>query len=115
MHGFTELTKYIASETFKERHGDCYVIPKRISQDCVESFFSVQRQMCGGNSNMTAFSYGYNLNGILSYRSSNLLKGIQTSYDVCSSSIDSLAVDVLPKRTATDSVKQDTEWTLFVD
>ena len=64
---------------------------------------------------MTAFSYGYNLNGILSYRSSHLLKGIQTSYDVCSSSIDSLAVHKLPKRAAKDSVKQDTEWMLFVD
>lgn len=63
---------------------------------------------------MTAYSYGYNLNGILSYRSSNLLNNVKTSYNVSPSGIDSLAVDRLPKRTAKDSVKLDTEWTLFV-
>ena len=63
---------------------------------------------------MTAYSYGYNLNGILSYRSSNLLNNVNTSYDVSPTGIDSLAADRLPKRTAKDSVKRDTEWTLFV-
>ena len=42
-----------------------YIIPKRLSQDVVESFFSVQRQSCGGTSNMTAYTYGYNINSSL--------------------------------------------------
>ena len=34
----------------------------RLSQDRVESFFSLQRQSCDGKSNMTAYTYGYNVN-----------------------------------------------------
>ena len=45
--------------------GNHYIIPKRISQDVVEAFFSVQRQACGGSTNMTAFTYGYYINSIL--------------------------------------------------
>lgn len=70
--------------------------------------------MCGGNKNMTAYSYGYNLNGILSLKASHLVSGIQTSYDISACNIDSFAVESLPKQTAKDSVKQDTKWSLFV-
>ena len=45
--------------------GNHYIIPKRIGQDVVESFFSVQRQAFGGTTNMTAFACGYNINSIL--------------------------------------------------
>lgn len=57
---------FVESALFKSRYpGYHYVIPKRLSQDVVESFFSVQRQACGGTNNMTAYTYGYNINSSL--------------------------------------------------
>ena len=39
--------------------------------------------MCGGTRNMTAFTYGYNVNGIVAYRSSKLIKNKHTNvYEV---------------------------------
>ena len=53
---------------FKAVHGsDYYIIPKRLSQDIVESF-SLQRQSCGGSSNMTAYAYGYNVSSAVSHQ-----------------------------------------------
>ncbi|CAB4010217.1 Hypothetical predicted protein, partial [Paramuricea clavata] len=53
VNGLRELVAYIDSPTFKAVYGShYYIIPKRLSQDIVESFFSLQRQSCGGSSNM---------------------------------------------------------------
>ena len=69
---------FINSDEFKTEYGNVYVIPKRLNQDIVESFFSSQRQMCGGSRNMTAFTYGYNVNGLVTYQNSRLIKNKQT-------------------------------------
>ena len=81
--GLKELVAYINTDEFKAEYGNVYIIPKRLNQDIVESFFSSQRQMCGGSRNMTAFTYGYNVNGLVAFRSSKLIKNKQTNvYEV---------------------------------
>ena len=77
--GLKELVAYLNTDEFKDKYGNVYVIPKRLNQDIVESFFSSQRQMCGGSQNMTAFTYGYNVNGLNAFRSSRLIKNKQTN------------------------------------
>ena len=54
------------------------VIPKRVSTDIVESFSSMQRQVCGG-ANMTAYTYGYNVNSISYSEAKRLSKKKQTN------------------------------------
>ena len=40
-----ELVSFIKSPAFQNLHaGDHYIIPKRLNQDVVEYFFSIQRQ-----------------------------------------------------------------------
>ncbi|CAB4033671.1 Hypothetical predicted protein, partial [Paramuricea clavata] len=66
INGFKALVQFIESPLFQSKHpGNHYIISKRISQDVVESFFSVQRQSCGGTNNMTAYTYGYNISSTL--------------------------------------------------
>ena len=49
----------------------------------MESFFSSQREMCGGSRNMTGFAYGYNVNGLMSFRDSKFVSKKQTNvYEV---------------------------------
>lgn len=79
IEGLEGLLAYINTDEFKAEYGNLYMIPKKLNQDIVESFFSSQREMCGGSRNMTAFSYGYNVNGLVSFRSSRLIKNKQTN------------------------------------
>ena len=79
IEGLKGLVSYISTDEFKAEYGNLYVIPKKLNQDIVESFFSSQRQMCGGSRNMTAFTYGYNVNGLVAFRSSRLIKNKQTN------------------------------------
>jgi len=78
--GLKELVAYINTDEFKAEYGNVYIIPKRLNQDIIESFFSSQRQMCGGSRNMTAFTYGYNVNGLVAFRSSKLIKNKQQMF-----------------------------------
>ena len=57
------LLKFIDSKKFREEYGELFIIPAKLNQDFVESFFSTQRQMCGGTQNMTAYVYACNING----------------------------------------------------
>ena len=84
INGFKELIKFIGTPEFKSLHGSHpYIIPKRVSQDIVESFFSMQRQACGGTNNMTAYTYGYNVNSMISYSEAKRLSKKQTNvYEV---------------------------------
>lgn len=67
------------SSQFQSKYPDkYYIIPKRISQDVVESFFSLQRQSCGGTNNMTAYTYGYNISSTLA-SSTKLLSKKETN------------------------------------
>ena len=78
------MVKFIGTPEFISLHGNqSYIIPKRISQDVVESFFSVQRQACGGTNNMTAYTYGYNVNSMISCSEAKRLSKKHTNtYDV---------------------------------
>ncbi len=86
---------FISSDGFRKRYGEAYVFPKRINQDIVESFFSFQCQLCGGNNNMTAYSYAYNINSILSYQSANLVKHSAYNVDAIQ---DLVTTEHCPKR-----------------
>ena len=43
------------SRKFREAHDELFIIPAKRNQDFVESFFSTQRQTCGGTQNMNAY------------------------------------------------------------
>ena len=112
---FREQAAFIASDDFRDEYGALYFVPKRLNQDVVESFFSVQRQLGGGNRNMTAHVYGYNINGILSYKCSNLVSHAQTNVnaiDDVARNLDALASNTLPKRSNCKGVFNNIEITL---
>jgi hypothetical protein len=59
------------TKDFVKEYGDqLYLNLQRLNQDFLESFFSCQRQMCGGTQNMTAYEYSYNVSSLTSLRSS---------------------------------------------
>ena len=74
-----ELLHLIGSEEFVNEYGELFLILNKINQDFVESFFSCQRQMCGGTQNMTAFVYGYNVNGYTTFQATKALTNKQTN------------------------------------
>ena len=79
INGFKSLVQFIESPLFQSNYpGNHYTIPKRISQDVVESFFSIQRQSCGGTNNMTAYTYGYNIGSTIA-SSTKLLSKKETN------------------------------------
>jgi len=88
-----------------------YIILKRLNQDCVESFFSVQRQMCGGTHNMTAYTYGYNLTGNISFTGSKLVSRKQTNVLEVDDCMNIAAHSgTLPKRQAGESIFSKIVW-----
>ena len=81
-----------------------FVIPKKLNQDFVESFFSCQRQMCGGTQNMTAYVYAYNINCYkLGKKQTNVFEVEETM-----SYFDGDCK--LPRRKAKDSIYDLVEW-----
>ena len=86
------LIDYFSEPQFQEKHGrGAFIIPKRISQDIVESYFSLQRSSCGGNTNMTAYTYGHSTQQLILHhvaRKNNKRKTMQRDWlyergDVC--------------------------------
>ena len=90
-------------------YGEVYLIPKRLNQDIVESFFSLQRQLCGGNRNITAYSYAYNVNGILSFQASNLVT--RSAYNIEAMN-DTVKSQHLPKKSQHRA--RDSFWTVYL-
>ena len=39
MNGFKQLLQYISSDRFTATYGEVFIVPKRINQDSIESFF----------------------------------------------------------------------------
>lgn len=105
------------SEKFVRDYGDkLYINLARINQDFVESFFSCQRQMCGGTQNMTAYVYGYNNNSLTSLRSCRLLMKKQTNVYEVHESLPYLNDDEnLPRRRANDSIWDSIPWYLEIE
>lgn len=61
VNGLSALIDHITELKFIAQYGSgFFVIPRRLSQDILESYFSIQRASGGGNTNMTAYSYGHN-------------------------------------------------------
>ncbi|CAC5390213.1 unnamed protein product [Mytilus coruscus] len=64
---FLDLIKYISSEQCQTMYpSKPYIIPKRLSQDIVESWFSQQRACCGSSREPTVMQYGFNCTKLLS-------------------------------------------------
>ena len=96
--------------------GDPYIIPRRLSQDVVECFFSIQRQACGGTNNMTAFTYGYNVNSVLassikiaSKKQTNVFDSddVELEQNKCGST--------LPKRVKVDGIMKKSLWPVHLE
>lgn len=106
------LLQYIESSEFKDEFGhNLYLILKRLNQDCVECYFSVQRQMCGGSSNMTAYTYGYNVNGTISYTSSQLVSQKQVNVSELQECLNLAASgQTLPKRQTGEGILRTVLW-----
>ena len=117
INGFKELVKFIESPEIQSLQGSHYVIPKRLSQDLVESFFSVQRQSCGGTNNMTAIAYGYNVNSAISYSATKLLRKKQTNAsenDEIELSIEQESNTSLPRRGNMESIFTKNMWPVYL-
>ena len=66
-----DLVKYISREDFRVMYPSApYIIPKRLNQDIVESWFSHQRGCCGDNREPTVMQYGCNSTKLLSLKKS---------------------------------------------
>ena len=118
INGFKELVKLIENCAIQSLHGShLYLIPKRLSQDIVESFFSLQRQSCGGTSNMTAYTYGYNVNSAITYSTTKLLSKKQTnvleSYEIELSNKQESDIS-LQRRNNTESVFTRNMWPVYI-
>jgi hypothetical protein len=114
INGFKALVKFIAAPEFSSLHqSQPYIIPKRISQDVVESFFSMQRQACGGT-NMTAYTYGYNVNSMISYSEAKRLSKKQTNtYDIDSEfGVGQKCKDSIPKKSNVEGIFTSNQWPL---
>ena len=69
VNGLSDPVQHFNSDAFTARHRrNHFIIPKRLSQDIVESHFSQQRAACGGNTNMTAYAYSYNNQRLITTR-----------------------------------------------
>jgi hypothetical protein len=71
--------------------------------------------MCGGSRNMTAYTYGYNVLGILTYRSSKLVSRKQTNVyamEECMELGDNSSH--LPKREKSKGIFDTVQWTVEI-
>ena len=106
-----ELLHFICTEEFVNAYGELYVNLSRLNQDFVESFFSCQRQMCGGTQNMTGYVYGYNVNGYATFQASKVLSDKQTNiYEFQAFTSNFNEDQNLPRRSNNDSIYDMVEW-----
>ena len=106
-----ELLHFIGTEEFVNEHGELFLILNKINQDFVESFFSCQRQMCGGTQNMTAFVYGYNVNGYTTFQATKALTSKQTNvYELQEALSYFNGEQELPRRINNDGIFDMVEW-----
>jgi hypothetical protein len=112
---FKKFLNFIASEKFVQEYGELFVMPIKLNQDFVESFFSSQRQMCGGTQNMTAFVYSYNINGYSCAQTAKALGNKQTNvYELQETMTYFDGNNNLPKRRNENSIYNLVEWYIDV-
>ena len=112
--GTNEPLCLIGAQQFINEYGELFLILQKLNRDFVESFFSCQRQMCGGTQNMTAFVYGYNVNGYTTFQATKALAKKPTNvYELeeCTSYFNE--EQQLPRRLSKDGIFDMVEW--FVD
>ena len=116
INGFKSLVQYTDSAIFQSMYpGNHYIIPKRISQDVVESFFSIQRQACGGTTNMTAFTYGYNINSILGSSTKLISKKETNVFDTDDIEFGHAQHSVLAKRKGVQGIIHTYPWAISLN
>ncbi|CAB3981951.1 Hypothetical predicted protein [Paramuricea clavata] len=105
------LLKFMESDKFQEEYGELFLIPGKLNQDFVESFFSCQRQMCGGTQNMTAYVYAYNINGCSCFQTAKALGKKQTNVYELEETLSYFEGDCkLPRRRNDNSIFKTVEW-----
>ncbi|CAB4035651.1 Hypothetical predicted protein, partial [Paramuricea clavata] len=105
------LLKFMESDKFQEEYGELFLIPGKLNQDFVESFFSCQRQMCGGTQNMTAYVYAYNINGYSCFQTAKALGKKQTNVYELEETMSYFEGDCkLPRRRNDNSIFKTVEW-----
>lgn len=67
--GFLKILELTFSEQMQYFHPGVYIVPKQISQDVVESYFSRVRSMAGDGGHMTQQTYGYLCETIMAMKS----------------------------------------------
>ena len=106
-----ELLHFIGTQEFVNEYGELFLILDKLNQDFVESFFSCQRQMCGGTQNMTAFVYGYNVNGYTTFQATKALANKQTNvYELKESMSYFNDKQHLPRRLSNDGIFDIVQW-----
>lgn len=107
--------KIIEKEEFVKEYGKLFIIPRKLNQDFVESFFSQQRQMCGGTQNMTAYVYSYNINGYCCTQTAKALRNKQTNvYEVQETMSYFNGENNLPRRSNQESIYDSVEWFITI-
>ena len=91
-------------------------MPKRLNQDIVESFFSVQRQSRGGTNNMTAHVYGYNVDSQTSYSDVRLLSKKDTNVNESSFDNNGLqkSTAILPRKNNAQGIFVSNMWSMHI-
>lgn len=77
----------------------------------------MQRQACGGTHNMTAYTYGYNVNSMISYSEAKRLSKKQTNtYDVDDIEFGDRrkCKDSIPKRSNVQGIFSGNMWPLHL-
>ena len=103
------------SKKFREEYGELFIIPAKLNQDFVESFFSTQQQMCGGTQNMTAYVYAYNINGYSCFQTAKALGKKQTNVYELEETLSYFDGECeLPRRKNENSIYDLVEWYIEV-
>ena len=109
------MLSFIASEKFVQEYGELFIMPIKLNQDFVESFFSSQRQTCGGTQNMTAFVYSYNINGYSCAQTAKALGNKQINvYELQETMTYFNSDNNRPKRRNENSIYNLVEWYMEV-
>ena len=90
-----------------------YILFQKGSTKTLWNLFSLFSDSYAGAIGMTAYTYGYNLNGIMSFKSSNLVSRSQTNVNSITDvagDLDALAADSLPKRSDNSSIYKLVPW-----
>ena len=104
---------------FVRKYGNLYLIPKRLNQELVESFFFSLASALWWKQEHDSICVCSQYHGILSYKSANLVSRSQTNINSMqdlevTADLNALAADTLPRRAKSSSVNDQVDWDVFI-